>query len=128
MAASTVTERYDATPEAAWALVGDFPGIGDVFPGIEDVVVEDARRTFTLTGMRMTEQLVARDDATMSITYSIVDGLPLEAHETTVTVAPAEAGCEVTFRVATVPEEAQPLFIDSYQRALEHLHTRLDAS
>ena len=128
MAASTVTERYEATPEAAWALVGDFPGIGGVFPGIEDVVVEDDKRTFTLSGMRMTEQLVARDDATRSITYSIVDGLPLEAHETTVTVAQADGGCEIAFRVVTVPEEAQPLFVDSYQRALEHLHSRLDAS
>ena len=35
--------------------------------------------------------------------------------------------CEIAWSVRAVPEEAEPLFTDSYQRGLDHLRGRLDA-
>lgn len=126
MPATTVQAEFSATPEATWALLGSFEGLDAVFPGIENLVVDDGRRTFSMMGMRITEQLVRIDDEARSITYSIVDGVPVEAHEATITVRPAASGCTVEWAVSTVPEDAQPLFADTYQRALDHLHGTLD--
>jgi len=127
MPGSTVSAQFEATPDEAWAVVGDFDGIGEMFDGIEDVVIDGSNRTFTMAGMRITERLVARDDDARSLTYAITDGVPVESHEATITVSAHDAGCEISWTVSTVPEEAEPLFIDTYQRGLDHLHDRLDA-
>jgi hypothetical protein len=129
MGASTVTAQYTSTPDAAWLLIGDFDGIASVFKGVEDVVIGDGTRMFTLMGMRITERLVSRDDDAKALTYSIVDGVPgIESHEATIRVSPHEGGCEVAWSVTTVPAEAEPLFADSYAQALKGLHQSLDAT
>ncbi len=129
MAASTVSEKYDASADAAWALLGDFPGIAGVFPEVTDVSCADDVRTFSLMGMRLSEKLLSRDDDARTLTYSIIDGVPgVEHHEATIQVTPAGEGCEVTWAVTSVPEAAQPIFADSYQRALQTLHGSLDAT
>ncbi len=127
MTASTVTDRYTATPETAWELVGDFAGISKVFDGVDDVVAVDELRTFNLMGMRITERLVARDDAARTISYSIIDGVPVESHLATIRVEPHESGCEIVWSVTADPEAAQPLFADAYRGALVALHAKLDA-
>ena len=127
MTASTVSERYTAPPEAAWQLVGDFAGIGSVFDGVDDVVAVDDLRTFNLMGMRITERLVSRDEATRTITFSIIDGVPVEAHEASIRVDAHESGCEIVWSVTADPEAAQPLFADAYRGALVSLHATLDA-
>lgn len=127
MTASTVSERYTAPPEAAWLLVGDFAGLGKVFEDVDDLVVVDDVRTFNLMGMRMTERLVSRDELTRTITYSIIDGVPVDAHEASIRVEPHESGCEITWSVTAEPEAAQPLFADAYRRALVSLHSKLDS-
>ena len=126
MTASTVTDRYTATPEAAWQLVGDFGGIGEVFADVDDVVVVDDLRTFNLMGMRITERLVSHDDAARTISYSIIDGVPVEAHLATIRVDAHETGCEISWSVTSDPEAAQPLFADAYRGALVALHAKLD--
>jgi Polyketide cyclase / dehydrase and lipid transport len=126
MTASTVTDKYTAAPESAWQLVGDFAGIGQVFDGVDDVVTVDDLRTFNLMGMRITERLVARDDATRTLTYSIIDGVPIESHQATIRVDPHESGCEIVWSVTSDPEAAQPLFVDAYRGALVALHSKLD--
>jgi len=125
--ASTVTDRYTAPPESAWQLVGDFAGIGMVFDGVEDVIAVDDVRTFNLMGMRITERLVSRDDAARTITYSIIDGVPIESHQATIRVDAHETGCEIVWSVTSDPEAAQPLFADAYRGALVALHAKLDA-
>jgi len=124
--ASTTSERYTATPEAAWQLVGDFAGIGQVFSDVDDVVTVDGVRTFNLMGMRISERLVSRDEASRTITYSIIDGVPVEAHEASIRVDPHESGCEIVWSVTADPEAAQPLFVDAYRGALIALHKKLD--
>jgi hypothetical protein len=126
MAATVVQEQYAASPSAAWDLVGDFEGIAKVFPAVTDVATDGDTRTFSMTGMRISERLVRRDDATRTLTYSIVDGVPIEAHEATMVVEPSDGGCTITWSVTTTPEDAQPLFSDTYRRALETLHAALD--
>ena len=128
MTASTVTDRYTAPPETAWQLVGDFAGIGALFDGVEDVVAIDDVRTFNLMGMRITERLVSRDDAARTITYSIIDGVPVESHLATIRVEAHESGCEIVWSVTADPEAAQPLFADAYRGALVALHAKLDAT
>jgi Polyketide cyclase / dehydrase and lipid transport len=124
--ASTVTDRYTAPPESAWQLVGDFAGIGKVFDGVDDVVAVDELRTFNLMGMRITERLISRDDAARTITYSIIDGVPIESHQATIRVDAHESGCEIVWSVTSDPEAAQPLFADAYRGALVALHAKLD--
>jgi carbon monoxide dehydrogenase subunit G len=127
MAPSTVSDRYDATPEAAWALLGDFAGIGQVFTQMTDVSVSGDDRSFTLFGMRMTERLLARDEAGRTISYSIIDGVDgIEHHDATISVAPDGDGCKVDWTVTVLPEAAEPLFTDSYRQALASLHGTLD--
>jgi Polyketide cyclase / dehydrase and lipid transport len=124
--ATLVQQQYTATPEAAWALIGDFEGIAKLFPAITDVTIEGDVRTFSMMGMRISERLVRRDDATRTLTYAIVDGVPIETHEATMVVAPSDGGCTISWSVTTTPEDAQPLFSDTYARALESLHAALD--
>jgi carbon monoxide dehydrogenase subunit G len=127
MAPSTVSDRYDATPEAAWTLLGDFAGIGQVFTQMTDVSVSGDERTFTLFGMRMTERLLERDEATRKISYSIIEGVDgIESHQATIAVAPDGDGCKVDWTVVVAPEAAEPLFSDSYRQALASLHRTLD--
>ena len=126
MGATSVQAQYTASPGAAWDLVGDFEHIDKLFPAVTDVAIDGDVRTFSMTGMRISERLVARDDASRTLTYSIVDGVPLEAHEATMVVEPSDGGCTITWSVTTAPEDAQPLFIDSYSHALATLHQALD--
>jgi Polyketide cyclase / dehydrase and lipid transport len=90
-------------------------------------VAVDDLRTFNLMGMRITERLVSRDEASRTLTYSIIDGVPVDAHEATIRVDGHESGCEVVWSVTAEPEAAQPLFVDAYRQALVALHTMLDA-
>jgi len=126
VADSTVKAHYTASPEDAWRLVGDFAGIAGVFTAIEDVTIQGDDRTFTMLGMRITERLVRRDEASRTLTYSIIDGVPIESHEATIRVDAAEGGCDIVWSVTTVPEDAEPLFTDTYQRALDSLHGTFD--
>jgi hypothetical protein len=124
--ASQVQEKYASPPSTAWDLVGDFEGIAKVFPAVTDVQIDGDVRTFSMMGMRISERLVRRDEATMTLTYSIIDGVPIEVHEATMVVEPSDGGCTITWSVTTAPEDAQPLFIDSYSHALATLHQALD--
>jgi carbon monoxide dehydrogenase subunit G len=124
--ATLVQEQFTASPSVAWDLIGDFEGIAKLFPAVTDVTIDGDVRTFSMSGMRISERLVRRDEPTRTLTYSIVDGVPIEAHEATMVVEPSDGGCTITWSVTTTPEEAQPLFIDTYSRALESLHGVLD--
>lgn len=127
MAATLVQEQFTAPPSAAWDLIGDFEGIERLFPAVTDVTIDGDVRTFSMMGMRISERLVRRDDATRTLTYAIVDGVPIEAHEATMTVEPSDGGCTISWSVTTTPEDAQPLFSDTYGRALQSLHGALDS-
>lgn len=124
MAEEALDQTVEAAPDEVWALVGDFAGVGDVLPGIDSVELEGDDRIISMAGMRIRERLVARDEATRSLTYSIIDGVPVEQHRATIAVAPEGSVSRVTWTVATTPDEMLPLFADVYRQGLQHLAAR----
>ena len=63
MGQRTAEIDIDGTPEAVWALAGDFGGIAGWMPGMESCRVEGDNRILDTMGMTITEQLVSKDDA-----------------------------------------------------------------
>lgn len=110
------------TPEALWALIGDFGGLDTWMAGVDSCVVNGDVRTVETMGMTIEERLVSRDDSTRAITYSIVgEASPVKAHEATIRVGDvAEDGStEITWDVTVEPAEAEAMFRDIYQGALD---------
>jgi carbon monoxide dehydrogenase subunit G len=118
MAAGAVDVTVAATPDAVWAKVGDFGGIDTFFPGIESFRVEGDDRIIGMFGMEIRERLVSRDETARTITYSVVDGVPIESHTATISVEPDGDGTKVTWAYDVEPAEMAPIFGDTYKGAL----------
>jgi mxaD protein len=118
MAEGAVDVTVNATPDAVWEKVGDFGGVGEFFPGIESFRLEGDDRVIGMFGMEIRERLVSRDEATRSITYSVIDGVPIESHSATITVEADGDGSKVTWAYAVTPDEMAPIFGDTYKSAL----------
>jgi len=89
MSADQVEIEIAAAPSAVWAVVGDFGAIGEMIPGLESFRLEGDDRVIGMFGMEIRERLISRDDDGRALTYSIVDGVPIESHRATVSVVPA---------------------------------------
>ena len=118
MAAGAVDVTIAATPDEVWEKVGDFGGVGEFFPGIESFRLEGDDRVIGMFGMEIRERLLSRDDAARSISYSVVDGVPIESHTATITVEASGDGSKVTWAYVVLPDEMAPIFGDTYQAAL----------
>jgi mxaD protein len=118
MAEGAVDVTVQAAPDEVWKKVGDFGGIGDFFPGIDSFRLEGDDRVIGMFGMEIRERLVSRDDATRTICYSVVDGVPIESHKATITVEPDGEGSKVTWAYDVTPDEMAPIFGDTYKGAL----------
>lgn len=109
MAEIEETAELHAPPPEVWAVVGDFAAFGDWHPaGIAATVenrAEGTIRTVTIAGgERLIDRLVSIDPATMTISYSWVEGaLPVRSLETTLSVTPSEEGSTVTWRARFEP-------------------------
>src|SRR5665213_634777 len=68
----------------------------------------------------------SRHDATRAITYAIVDGVPVESHEATITVTPTGSGSRVTWVVDAAPDEMADLMQGVYQGSLEALKAHVE--
>jgi mxaD protein len=121
MAAGAVDVTIAATPDEVWAKVGDFAGVGDFFPGIESFRVEGDDRIIGMFGMEIRERLLARDEESRCITYSVVDGVPIESHTATISVEPDGEGSKVIWAYDVEPDEMAPIFGDTYKGALAAL-------
>jgi carbon monoxide dehydrogenase subunit G len=118
MTQGAVDVTVDAPPDAVWAKVGDFGGVGDFFPGIESFRVEGEDRIIGMFGMEIRERLLSRDDATRTLSYSVVDGVPIDSHTATITVEAEGDGSKVTWAYDVEPAEMAPIFGDTYKGAL----------
>ena len=127
MAERTAEIDVQGTPDAVWELVGDFGGIAGWMPGMESCRLEGDNRILDTMGMTITEKLVSRDDSTRAITYSIVDGVPVESHEATITVTPSGSGSHVSWVVDAAPDEMADLMLAVYQQSLEALKAHVEA-
>jgi carbon monoxide dehydrogenase subunit G len=127
MADATAEITIAATPDATWAVVGDFHGLGDWMPGIDESVAEGDDRVLSMMGMSIRERLTNRDDAARSISYSIVDGAPVETHSATITVHEAGDTSRVTWDVSATPDEMAGMMQGIYQSSLEALKTEVES-
>src|SRR5580692_7571238 len=118
MAEGAVGVTVGAAPDKVWEKVGDFGGVGEFFPGIDSFRLEGDDRVIGMFGMEIRERLVSRDDATRTICYSVVDGVPIESHKATITVEPDGEGSKVTWAYDVTPDEMAPIFGDTYKGAL----------
>ena len=125
MAAGAVDVTVTATPDEVWAKVGDFGGVGEFFPGIESCRLEGEDRVIGLFGMEIRERLLARDDESRTLTYSVVAGVPVDSHTATVSVEPDGTGSRIIWAYDVTPDEMAPVFGDSYQAALNSLESTL---
>ncbi len=126
MASATAELTMSTSPDAVWAVVRDFHGLAGWMPGIEESVADGDDRVLSTMGMSVRERLVKLDEESMALTYSIVDGAPVESHEATITVHPADGGSRVTWDVTATPDEMAGMMQGIYQQALEALRTRAD--
>lgn len=126
MAKEAVATEVKASADQAWALVGDFQGIGQWFPGIDSVQPDGDDRVLSMFGMEIRERLVERDEAARAITYSIVGGVPVEHHQATVSVTPTDDGCTITWAFEAEPDSMVAILADSYKAALAALKQKLD--
>jgi carbon monoxide dehydrogenase subunit G len=124
MASATAELTMSATPDAVWAVVRDFHGLATWMPGIEESVAEGDDRVLSMMGMSIRERQVKLDHDARSLTYSIVDGAPVESHEATITVHSADGGSRVTWDVTATPDEMAELMQGIYQQALEALKAK----
>lgn len=110
-----------------WTVVGDFGGIAGWMPGIDSCRVEGENRIVETMGLTVTERLVAKDDEARALTYSIVDGAPMERHEAVVRVTPTGSTCHVDWTVDAAPDEMSALLVTVYQGALDALKAHVEA-
>lgn len=117
-----------APADEVWKKVGDFGAVGDFFPGIDSVALEGEDRVIGMLGMEVRERLIERDEKQRSLTYAVVEGVPVDRHRATVEVVEAGDGggcCRVTWSFEVVPDEMAPIFADIYRKALEALRDQL---
>jgi carbon monoxide dehydrogenase subunit G len=121
MAAGAVDVTIAATPEQVWEKVGDFAGIDVLFPGLESFRLEGDDRIIGMFGMEIRERLLALDNEARVLTYSVVDGVPIESHTATISVEPDGTGSKVIWAYDVSPDEMAPIFGDTYKGALAAL-------
>jgi carbon monoxide dehydrogenase subunit G len=121
MAAGAVDVTIAASPDEVWQKVGDFAGAGDFFPGMESFRMEGDVRVIGMFGMEIREKLLARDEDSRVLSYSVVGGVPIDSHTATISVEPDGGGSKVTWAYDVTPDEMAPIFGDTYKGALASL-------
>ena len=126
MGTGNASVSIDRPADEVWTLIGDFGGISGWMPGIDSCRVEGDDRILETMGMTITEHLVKKDDAARALTYSIVEGAPVERHEAVITVSPEGKGSRVTWDVDALPDDMAGLMATIYQQALDALKAYLE--
>jgi len=121
MATGAVECELNVSADDAWAAVGDFAGVDTIFPDLESLEIEGDDRILGMFGMKIRERLVSRDDATRTLVYSIVDGVPVDSHQGTITVEATPTGSKVTWAYEVTPDEMGDIMGGTYTGALEQL-------
>lgn len=124
-----MTERsveidLEASPDRVWSLVGDFEGVGQWFPGIDSTRIEGDVRVLGMGGIEVRERLLERDEQRRSLTYAIVDGVPVDRHRATVAVTPRDGGSHLTWSFDVEPESMLQMMQDVYRQAVDEVAKR----
>ncbi|WP_199194872.1 SRPBCC family protein [Phyllobacterium phragmitis] len=104
------TVSIAGSPEAVWAIVGNFANLAAWHPLVENCTgtggnKAGAERTIELkSGGRIVEGLDEYDDAGRTYTYRLakenVEAFPVSSYSATLTVRPAEEGSEVVWKAS----------------------------
>lgn len=118
------------SPADAWAVVGDPCGVPKWYPLYERCTLEGNMRTLERgDGAVLVEELLTRDDDTMTYSYAVTGGLPLAEHEASFAVVPTDGGCRVVWHTHAVHEDSsidmEERLADRQRDALEGLRTLL---
>jgi uncharacterized protein YndB with AHSA1/START domain len=122
--ATTNSEVFIARgADEVWAAFGDFHGIKNWFPGLEDVRSDGDTRFITMgPGMEIAETLVSRDDAARSLSYAVSsDVLPTTKYVTTCSVDEADGGCIARMSADIEPDDIAPMIQGVYDNAVQGL-------
>lgn len=117
-----VTIARDA--DEVWAVFGDFQGIKNWFPGLQNVKAdgENVRIIEMGPGMEITETLISRDDANRTLTYTVASPLlNANKYETTIAVRAADGGCVATMDAVLDPDDLAALIGPVYEQAVAGL-------
>lgn len=123
--------KVDASPDAAWAAIGEFCDISAWHPAVEKCELSETDgktiRTLSLKGGgTIVEEQIARDEAGRSYTYAILESpLPVDGYRSTIHVID-EGGTviawEGTFDAKGAPDADAVAVIEGiYQGGLESL-------
>ena len=122
--ATTNSEVFIArSADEVWAAFGDFHGIKNWFPGLEEVRSEGDARFITMgPGMEIAETLVGRDDAARSLSYTVAAAvLPTTKYVTTCSVEDADGGCVARMSAEIEPDDIAPMIQGVYDNAVKGL-------
>lgn len=103
-----------ASPDQAWAVVGDPCGVTRWYPLYVSCTVEgDVRTLQRADGAELVERLIDRDEERRTYSYSVISGLPLRYHHARFTVDPAPGGCRIIWETTA---EHRDVLVDMKER------------
>lgn len=88
---------------------------------------DNGDRVLTVFGNELRERLVSRDDATRTISYQIIEGMPVTHHQVTIVIHEDPAGARVVWTTEAEPAEMLDLFTAVYTGGLDELERYLTA-
>jgi uncharacterized protein YndB with AHSA1/START domain len=124
-----IERRFNHSPAAVWAVVGD-PARTDWVPGVESCEFDGHVRRFRMVGAgALVERIVRRDDARRRLEYSVMESRPpLAEHFASIDVEDTPAGTLVVWRTTVDPVSVEPFIRRSMDAALDQLERVLAAS
>ncbi len=128
--------HVDASPADAWAAIGDFCGIASWHPAVAKCELSQQNmatiRTLSLNGGgTIVEKQLARSDAKMSYSYSILESpLPVEGYKSTMSVKKSKGGSAIvwtgSFKAKGAPDDkAKDVIAGIYDGGLASLQKKL---
>ena len=122
MSRVNVSQTYDASAAAVWAVVGVPGDISSWHPAIAASSVTDGGkgRTCTLAnGGEVVEEILEHDDAQRRYRYSIVNSpLPMTGYESTISVSETDGGSQVTWDAEFTPVGSEAAKLEGMIRGL----------
>ena len=115
-----------ADPDKVWAVVSNFGGLDQWLPGVESCKQEGDDRHLEMMGMKITEHLIRKNDATRQLAYGITDGVPVKHHQATITVSPSGGGSNVAWAVDT-DDAMTDMMSQIYQQGLVALKEHVES-
>ncbi|MGC4068760.1 MAG: SRPBCC family protein [Polyangiaceae bacterium] len=137
MTPKVVREKYiPVPPSAVWAIVSDFNGLGQFVTDVANSrLVTSGKETFRILDFKdgvtqVIERLDSSDDASTTVTYSIVAApLPFENYTSTIQVKPQGSGSLVSwsgrYNPVGDPTDAVSFLDGLYTSGLQNLYDQL---